>query len=153
MPWKYTDEQKQNIYNKLLKYVHKVDNPILAKFCYQNDLPKQTLSDWGTRTDRETIDDDLVQCDFAGLIKKALAKAEVYYQELAESKPNLMTWCIFWQKCHAQWLESRADQPTQEIHIHNHERETVKKLDEAELSTLIQQDLLKPPKPPKSKRN
>lgn len=142
----YSDERKLELLEKFKKYVDETEMPIIAEFAYKNDVNEDTIRKWKERA--ENNETESVNSLWASVYKKSLAKQKVCIVRMGFKSSQQTTMSIFILKAfHGCSDQGEAKAP--EIHIHNHEKEAVQKLPEAELSTLIQQGLLKPPKPAK----
>lgn len=63
---KYTDEDIERIKNNLIEYIENEEMPIIAEFCYKNDIPKSTLYSLK---------------EVSTLLKKAINKKETYLEK------------------------------------------------------------------------
>ena len=79
-PKKYTEELTKQICQKIDEYTDSVDIPILAEFCYQNDIRKQTLYE---------------HAEFSDSIKALIEKKEAQLERKALNKEIDHTMAIF----------------------------------------------------------
>jgi len=79
-PRKYSDEQVQDIKEKLADYIENTDIPILAEFAYINNVLRQVLYEYD---------------EFTTLIKRAVAKKEAQLERMALTGDVDKTMAIF----------------------------------------------------------
>lgn len=86
MPFKYSKQQKRALLAKFVEYVNSKDNPMIAEFCYQNNIDDQTLIRWGNSETMTVKDENANIYDFALTFKKSKLKQQVFLNALAIKK-------------------------------------------------------------------
>ena len=83
---KFTDEYKAELLKRFFEYIDETDNPIMAEFCYRNDIYYQLLQKFASMEGKIETDREVDTFTFGCAIKKLAAKSETYLLRMLDAE-------------------------------------------------------------------
>lgn len=83
---KFTDEIKAELLKRFLDYIEETANPILAEFCYQNDVYPELLHHFANQEGVNGEKEELDRFTWSYALKKRYAKSEAFLLTLLDSQ-------------------------------------------------------------------